>query len=91
MLKVDFERWGQNLAQLRQSALAASHPRTRERFLALYDIAQGSNATLVAARIGRHFQSVQSWVHAYNERGPQALSFIRTGGRPPFVPTLNRH
>jgi transposase len=71
--------------------VAASHPRTRERFLALYDIAQGTNATVVATRIGRHFQSVQNWVHAYNQRGPQALSFVRTGGRPPFVLASNRH
>lgn len=90
MLKIDFERWEQSPAELRQSALTSSHPRTRERFLALYDIAQGSNATLVAAQIGRHFQSVQRWVHAYNERGPEALSFARTGGRPPFVPASNR-
>ena len=25
------------------------------------------------------------WLHAYNEHGPKALTYQRTGGRPPFV------
>ena len=25
------------------------------------------------------------WLHAYNEHGPEALSYQRTGGRPPFA------
>src|SRR5215207_7605303 len=38
----------------------------------------------VAARTGRHPQTVMGWVHAYNARGPDALGFRRTGGRPPL-------
>ncbi len=87
MLQVDHGRWGQTLQDLRHLALSAPHARTRERALALYDIAQGSCTTQVAARTGRHPQTVMGWVHAYNERGPEALAFRRTGGRPPFVPT----
>ncbi len=67
-------------------ALSASHTRTRERALALFDIAQGTCATQVALRTGRRAQTVMDWVHAYNERGPEALAFRRTGGRPPFAP-----
>jgi transposase len=67
-------------------ALSAPHPRTRERALALFDIAQGRCATQVALRSGRRAQTVMGWVHAYNERGPDALAFRRTGGRPPFAP-----
>jgi hypothetical protein len=27
------------------------------------------------------------WLHAYNDHGPEALTYQRTGGRPPpFVP-----
>ena len=48
-------------------------------------ITQGACATRVAARTGRHPQTVMDWVHAYNERGPDALVFRRTGGRPPFA------
>src|SRR4051794_22645214 len=64
--------------------MSAPHARTRERALALYDIAQGSCATRVAGRTGRHPQTVMGWVHAYNAQGPDALGFRRTGGRPPL-------
>ena len=66
-------------------ALSAPHPRSRERALALFEIAQGRCATQVALRTGRRAQTVMGWVHAYNERGPDALAFRRTGGRPPFA------
>ena len=55
MLSVDHARWGQTPEDLRRLALSAPHPRTRERFLALYDITQQSRgATRIAARAGRH-------------------------------------
>ena len=85
MLRVDCTRWGGTAEDLRHVALSAPHARTRERALALYEITQGSCATRVAARTGRHPQTVMDWVHAYNERGPDALVFRRTGGRPPFA------
>ena len=85
MLRVDYARWGGTAEDLRHVALSASHARTRERALALYEITQGSCATRVAACTGRHAQTIMDWVHAYNERGPDALVFRRTGGRPPFA------
>src|SRR6187431_3048405 len=83
MLRVDCGRWGQTPDDLRRLALNAPHARTRERALALYDIAQGSCATQVAARTGRHPQTVMGWLHAYHAQGPAALAYGRTGGRPP--------
>ena len=90
MLRVDYTRWGGTAEDLRHVALSAPHARTRERALALYDIAQGSCATRVAARTGRHPQTVMGWVHAYNAQGPDALGFRRAGGRPPFALRLRR-
>src|SRR3954463_10499181 len=75
---------GQSPEDLRRLAMSAPHARTRERALALYEIAQGSCATRVAGRTGRHPQTVMGWVHAYNAQGPDALGFRRTGGRPPL-------
>ena len=86
MLHVDWARWGQTPEDLRRLAMSAPHARTRERALALYDIAHESCATTVAERTGRHPQTVMEWVHTYNEHGPEALVYRRTGGRPPFVP-----
>ena len=87
MLSVDHARWGQTPEDLRRLATSAPHRRTRERFLALYDIRQeSSGASRVALRAGRHPQTVMGWLHAYNAHGPEALVYRRTGGRPPFVP-----
>ena len=84
MLRVDCARWGGTAEDLRHLALSAPHARTRERALALYEITQGSCATRVAARTGRHPQTVMGWVHAYNAQGPNTLAFRRTGGRRPL-------
>jgi hypothetical protein len=91
VLRVDHRRWNQTVADLRHLALTAAHPRSRERFLALHEIAQGSCATAIAARTGRRAQTVMGWLHVYNEHGPAALTYQRTGGRPPFVPTSPPH
>jgi hypothetical protein len=94
MLRVESARWGQTPADLRRLATSAPHPRTRERFLALYEITQESCATRIAGRTHRHPQTVLEWLHLYNTRGPEALTYQRTGGRPPFAqrskPTLVR-
>ncbi|MDQ2760300.1 MAG: helix-turn-helix domain-containing protein [Actinomycetota bacterium] len=88
MLRVDHARWGQTPEDLRHLATSAAHQRTRERFLVLYEITQVRCATRVAARTARHPQTVMEWLHLYNERGPEALAYRRTGGRPPFARSL---
>jgi hypothetical protein len=85
MLHVDYTRWDQTPEDLRRLATSAAHQRTRERFLALYEITQESCATRVAARTRRHPQTVMEWLHLYNARGPEALAYRRSGGRPPFA------
>ena len=85
MVRVDLAKWGQTLDDLRRLALQAPHPRTRERFLALAQIADGTdNATTWAARFGRQDETVMSWVHTYNAKGPDALTYRRTGGGAPL-------
>ena len=83
MLRVESARWGQTPADLRELAMSASHRRTRERFLALYEITQESCATRIAERTHRHPQTVMEWLHLYNTGGPEALTYQRTG--PPFA------
>jgi transposase len=85
MLRVDHEKWGQTLDDLRRLAVGSAHARTRERFLALYEIAGGRSATAWAAQSDRHDDTVQAWVHQYNEGGPEALKYRRTGGWPSFA------
>ena len=91
MICVQFTKWNQSLQDLRLTSLNASHPRTRERFHALYLIASGQfNATTCAAHVGRQDETVLAWVHLYNERGPDALVYRHTGGRAPFLPSNRR-
>ena len=84
MLHVDYARWDQTPEDLRRLAMSAAHQRTRERFLALYEVTQQSCATRIAVRTRRHPQTVMGWVHAYNAQGPAALAYRHTGGRRPF-------
>lgn len=85
MIRVEMAEWGQTLDDLRLASVHATHRRTRERFLALYLIASGRfNATTCAAHIGRQDDTVLVWVHRYNEHGPDALTYRRTGGRAPL-------
>jgi transposase len=85
MIRVEMAKWGQTLDDLRLAAVGAPHRRTRERFQALYLIASGRfNATTCAAHVGRRDDTAPGWVHRYNEHGPAALTYRRTGGRSPL-------
>ena len=76
MLRPDLNRWSLNQESLTELCLHAPHPRTRERLLALGDIARGSCASALCKPLGRHLTTVLQWVHNFNERGPQALIFM---------------
>jgi transposase len=86
MIGVEMTKWGQTLEDLRLASLQATHPRSRERFQALYLIASGRfNATTCAAHIGRQDETVLGWVHRYNQHGPDALAYRHSGGRSPLL------
>jgi len=85
MISVEYAKWEQSLDDLQQLSLNAVHPRTRERFSALFLIASGDySATTWALRFKRRDETVLKWVHDYNDRGPDAITYRRTGGAPPF-------
>jgi hypothetical protein len=90
MIRVEIQKWGQSLDDLRRLALQAEHPRTRERFLALSLIADGThNATTWAVHFGRQDETVLRWLHSYNAKGPDALTYRRTGGPAPLLRPTN--
>src|SRR4051812_699425 len=84
MLRVDYDRWGQTPEDLRQLATSAAHQRTRERFLALYEVTQASCATEVATRTHRHPQTVMEWLHLYNTHGPRGADLSTHRWPPPL-------
>jgi hypothetical protein len=86
MVGVECARWGQTPQDLRRASVQAPHPRSRERFQALYLIASGRfNATACAAHIGRQDETVLGRAHRYNAQGPDALAYRRAGGRAPLL------
>ncbi|WP_263081564.1 helix-turn-helix domain-containing protein [Endozoicomonas sp. Mp262] len=85
VLKVSPEKWNQTRDCLLQQSIHASHPRTRERFSALYQVSQGDSASNVAKQLGRRLDTVTNWIHLYHDSGPEAMIYKRTGGRPPFA------
>ena len=85
VLKVSPQQWNQTADCLLQQSIHAAHPRTRERFSALYQVSQGSSATGVAKQLGRRLDTVTQWFHLYHAKGPEVMTYKRTGGRPPFA------
>ncbi len=90
MLKVNYAHWNQTPQDLRRYALKAEHPRTRERYLALYEIVLGKSAYQVSKEIKRRPDTVMDWVHNYNEKGQEGIIYKRTGGHPFFCPTKSK-
>lgn len=85
MVRPDLTKWGQSLSDLRRLSLEADHPRSRERFLALYMIASGqTSATPWARKNERTKETVLSWVHLYNQAGPEGVLYRHSGGRRPL-------
>lgn len=86
MIRPDTGKWNQTFDDLRRLATESAHSRTRERFLALFQIAtEQTNATQWAEQIDRCDECVMGWVHTYNQRGPEAMIYRRTGGSTPLL------
>ena len=82
MVRPDFKKWDQSAEDIRQLSIKAEHPRSRERFQALYMIGTGQrNASQWAKSINRQKQTVLGWVHHYNDYGPDSLHYQHSGGR----------
>lgn len=85
MLRPDFSKWKQNEDDVRRMGIEAEHPRTRERFQAMYMIgSKRSNATHWAQTIQRNPHTVMEWIHTYNWEGPEGLVYRHSGGRSPL-------
>lgn len=84
MVRPDFAKWNQSAEAMRRLSIEAEHPRSRERFQALYMIGTDQkNASQWAQGINRQKQTVLRWVHHYNEYGPDRLHYQPSGGRQP--------
>lgn len=87
MLRPNFAKWNQTADDMLRLSREAKHPRSRERYLALYAIGTNqATATQWAKATGREDETVMGWVHRYNADGPAAVTYRHSGGRPPFLP-----
>lgn len=86
MLKVEHEKWNQNVAELLDHAIHEEHPRVRERYFALYLIANGTSANRLAGDFGHDRDTLSDWCHLYNQQGPDALKPVWPGKEPELTP-----
>jgi transposase len=82
-IQAGLARWGLDLGQVRERVYRAATPRERERWHALWLLAQGWSANKVAAVLDRDAHTIGGWLTAFCERGPATLAFAHTGGSPP--------
>ena len=68
---------------LRRRMILAPTPRERERWHAVWLLAQGWTAAATAEALGRDPHTIGRWASAFGEGGPAALIFEQTGGSPP--------
>ncbi len=57
--------------------------RERERWHALWLLAQGWSEAQVAWALERDAHTIGAWVNAFGAAGPRSLAFEQTGGPPP--------
>ena len=75
-------RWDVELRQVRDRMCRAPTPRERERWHALWLLAQGWSANKVAEVLERDPHTIGGWLAAFAQDGPPALAFEHTGGSP---------
>jgi hypothetical protein len=86
VIRPDFAKWNQTADDVLRLAREAAHPRSRERYMALYAVGtQQSSASQWAQATGRENETVLGWIHDYNLHGPVALVYRHSGGRTPFL------
>src|SRR5215213_4842569 len=76
-------RWEVEVRQVRDRMYRAPTPRERERWHALWLVAQGWSANKVADLLERDAHTIGGWLAAFERDGPAALAFEQTGGPPP--------
>ena len=77
------EQWQMDARDLHRRTILAPTPRERERWHALWLLAQGWTAAATAEALGRDSHTIGRWATALGEGGPVALLFEQSGGSPP--------
>ena len=77
------KRWNLDAKAVRERMYRAPTPRERERWHAVWLLAEGWSAVQVADALERDAHTIGEWVANFRRAGPTGLSFEHTGGSPP--------
>ena len=77
------KQWNLDLGKVRERVYRAPTPRERERWHALWLLAEGWSAAQVAAALERDPHTIGGWLRAFEQEGPKTVAFEQTGGSPP--------
>ena len=81
----EIDQWEMSVRDLHRRMILAPTPRERERWHAVWLLAQGWTASSTAKALGRDPHTIGRWAAAFGEGGPEALIFEQTGGVPPLT------
>jgi len=81
-MAVVLAHWDLDLRHVRDRMYRTPTPRERERWHALWPLAQGWSANKVAEVLERDASTSGGWLAAFEGDGPAALPFEQTGGPP---------
>ena len=84
------KRWELGERAVRERMYRAPTPRERERWHAIWLLAQGWTADRVADALGRDPHTIGQWLANFRQAGPVSLTFEQTGGSPPRSPRTSR-
>ena len=76
------EQWQMGIRDWHGRTILALTPRERERWQAIWLLAQGWTASVTAEALERDPHTIGRWAAAFGEGGPRALIFERSGGSP---------
>ena len=76
------EQWQMGIRDLHRRTILSPTPRERERWQAIWLLAQGWTASATAEALGRDPHTIGRWASAFKEGGPAALIFEQSGGSP---------
>ena len=77
------KRWKLDRGAVRDRVYRAPTPRERERWHALWLLAEGWSVAQVAAALERDPHTISEWWATFRQAGPAGLQFEHTGGSPP--------
>ena len=77
------EQWRIDARDLHRRLILAPTPRERERWHAIWLLAQGWTASGTAETLGRDPHTIGRWAAAFGEGGPAALIFEQSAPPPP--------